>query len=188
MVKVLGRWPRRSGQATPGQQPWADAHRRYDWPRQSAAIDAGAAALGGVGNGAHPEGNPGARVTARDDGNGAHPEGNPGARVTARGAKSQRNQRGTGSDPRPWLQHFGAQILHAQVSPGGRRRRVVTRPRTSVLKSCMRRCRLEGDGGVGITTCQDGGKSTTATACATVAVPWRARRDKSPRPKAEAEW
>jgi len=76
------------------------------------------------------------------------------------------------------LSHFGAQILHAQVSPGWRRRRhqrclallqqlccalrsggnAIVWPLlsvvllrcfcTSVLKSCMRRCRLVGDGGV----------------------------------------
>ena len=44
--------------------------------------------------------------------------------------------------------HSGAQILQAQVSPGWRRRRVATLLRTSVLKSCTRRCRLGGDGGV----------------------------------------
>jgi len=44
--------------------------------------------------------------------------------------------------------HFGAQILRAQVSPCWRRQRLAMLLCTLALKSCMRRCRLGGDGGV----------------------------------------
>jgi len=66
--------------------------------------------------------------------------------------------------------HFGAQTLHAQVSPCWRRpctrrcRPWWQRPRTLVLKPCTRRCRLAGDGPARAGAARGARNASTATA------------------------